>query len=144
MFIRCMFGIGNDRQWRQDGSQVLFARGPLLSACPLHSVPELSNRDCGNFKLLIRERSYPLAEVDRPSLTSDNDVCAQNYRHLLAGALSVLRPLRSSRSHAFASFARSSVFARTSARSRPKHTFSSSGTSRANGSPFFSNTNVTF
>src|SRR5262249_32485490 len=56
--------------------------------------------------------------------------------HLLAGGFRFFRTVRRSRCQALASSAGSSADARTCARSRPRQTFSLSGTSRATGVPF--------
>jgi len=74
----------------------------------------------------------------------NDDISVKNYRHLSEGILRVLRAASRSRRQAFASFSGKSSSAKASAKSRPTHTFSLSGTRRAKGSPFFKSTNVTF
>src|SRR6266436_4596690 len=106
--------------------------------------PQLGNGDRGNLKPVVGTGSHPLLEVEGALFAPNDDVSIENYRHLLGGALSLLRAVRKSRRQVLASFPGKPVLESASAKSRPAHTFSSSGTRRANGSPFFRSTNVTF
>src|SRR5260370_42553283 len=116
----------------------------MLSGRPLYSVPELSNGDGRNLKLVSGTGSHPLLQVEGALLPANDDVGVENYRHLSTGALSLLRAVCRSRRQALASLSGKAVLARALARSRPAHSFSLSGIRRANGSPFFRSTNVTF
>src|SRR5229473_4463580 len=144
MLIRRLFRIRDDRQGLQNGSQVALARGPVFSGGPFHSMPQLGNGNRGDLKSVVGTGSHPLLEVEGALLAPNDDVGVENYRHRLRGALSLLRAVRKSRRHVLASFSGKPVLERASAKSRPAHTFSPSGTRRANGSPFFRSTNVTF
>src|SRR5467141_871772 len=106
-------------------------------------MPSLGNRDCSNLKSIIRTGGHPTLQVKSTLLAPNDDVRVQDYRHLSAGALRLLRAAFSSRCHALASFSGKSGLARASAKSRPTQTFSLSGIRRATGSPFFRSTNVT-
>src|SRR5438309_5869134 len=94
---------------------------------PFHSMPELGNCDRCNLKSLIGARSRPPLEVKSTLLTPNDDVGVENYRHLLSGALRVLRAFRRSRRQALASPFGKSILAKASAKSRPTQTFSLSG-----------------
>src|SRR5512137_657883 len=107
-------------------------------------MPELRNSDRGNLKPVVGTRSHPLLEVEGAAVSPNDDVSIENYRHRLGGALSLLRAVRKSRRHALASFSGKPVLESASAKSRPVHTFSPSGTRRAKGSPFFTRTKVAF
>src|SRR5579864_690669 len=107
-------------------------------------MPKLGNSDRSNLKPVVGTGSHPLLEVEGTPLAPNDDVSIENYRHRLGGALSLLRAVRKSRRHALASFSGKPVLESASAKLRPAHTFSSSGTRRANGLPFFIRTNDTF
>src|SRR5579864_1908790 len=144
MFISGLLRIRDNRHRLQDRPQITFPRGPMLSGRPLYAVPELSNGDGRNFELVVGMGSDPLLQVEGAFLAPNDDVGVENYRHLSVGALSLLRAVCRSRRHALASFSGRAVLARLSAKSRPAQTFSLSGVRRANGSPFFKSTKVTF
>src|ERR1700730_2404006 len=144
MLIRRLLGIREDRQGLQDSSQIAFPGGPMPPGRPFYSVPQLGNCDRSHFKSVVGTGSHPLLQVEVALLAPNDDVGVENYRHLSAGALSLLRAVCRSRRHALASLSGRAVLARASAKSRPAHSFSLSGVRRANGSPFFRSTNVTF
>src|SRR5271157_458951 len=144
MLVCRLFRIGNDRDSFQNSLQIALPCDLMRAHCPLYPVPEFGHRDGGNLKLLTRTGRHPLLEVEGALLTLNDDVRIQNYRHLSAGSLRVLRAACKSRCHALASFSGKSVSARASAKSRPTQTFSSPGVRRATGSPFLRSTNVTF
>src|SRR5713226_8362291 len=127
MFISGLLGVRDNRHRLQDRPQITFTRGPVLSGRPLYSVPELSNGDRRNLKFFIGTGSHPLLQVESALLPANDDVGVENYRHLSAGALSLLRAVCRSRRHALASLSGRSVLARASAKSRPAHSFSFSG-----------------
>src|SRR5215469_10570575 len=110
----------------------------------LDSMPQLRHCDSRNFELILRARLYPLSEVESSFLASNDYVGVENDYHRSAGVLRILRAACNSRCQALASSSGNSVFLRASASSRPTQTFSSSGTKRAKGEPFFSKTNVIF
>src|SRR2546422_4715557 len=58
MFISGLLCIRDNRHRLQDRPQITFTRGPVLSGRPLYSVPELSNGDRGNLKLVIGTGSH--------------------------------------------------------------------------------------
>src|SRR5215510_10970935 len=103
----------------------------MRSSRPFYAMPELGDGYRRDFKLLSCSGCYPVLEVKRTPLASNDDVGVENYRHLSAGVLRVLRAALRSRCHAFASFSGKSTLARASANSRPTQTLSLSGTRRA-------------
>src|SRR5581483_6601954 len=107
-------------------------------------MPQFGHGNGGDFKFIARPGGRPPLEIKRAFLASNDDIGIQNYRHLSAGALRVLRAACSSRCQTAASASDSSALASAPARSRPVQTFSLSGTNRATGEPFLSSTKVTF
>src|SRR5207245_3247458 len=83
---------------------VTLPRDLVRSGCPLDSMPELGNRDRSNLKLIIGPGRHPVLEVESALFATNHNVRVQNYRHLLAGALRVLRAAFRSWCHALASF----------------------------------------
>src|ERR1017187_2813740 len=94
-------------------------------------MPKFGNGDGRNFKLIVGARRHPVLEVEGPFFAANNHVSVKDYRHLSPGAVRVLRAACKSRRHALASSSGSWAWPKTSAKSRPEQTFSSSGTSRA-------------
>src|SRR5664280_1099154 len=99
-------------------------------------MPKFGNGDGRNFKLIVGARRHPVLEVEGPFFAANNHVSVKDYRHLSPGVVRVLRAACKSRRHALASSSGSWAWPKTSAKSRPEQTFSSSGTSRATGEPF--------
>src|ERR1700676_3403144 len=144
MFISGLLRIRDNRHRLQDRPQITFTRGPMLSGRSLYAVPELSNGDGRNLKLVTWTGSHPLLQIEGALLPTNDDVGVENYRHLSAGALSLLRAVCRSRRQPPVSVSGRAVLAKALAKSRPAHSFSLSGVRRANGSPFFRSTKVTF
>src|SRR5208282_3668577 len=100
--------------------------------------------DGGNLELFVGLGSGPGLQVKNAFFTTNHDVGIEDYCHWSAGGLRILRARCRSRRHAFASSGNKAVSANTSAKSRPRQTFSFSGLRRAKGEPFLTNTKVTF
>jgi hypothetical protein len=141
--IRGLLCIRNNRQRCHNGLKIFSTLG-LVRFCPtLYSMPQLRHSDGRDFKAIIWSRCCPGCEVEDAPFPANDDIGVENYHHLSAGSLAALRAVRRSRRQALASSGDNSVSASTSARSRPKQTFSLSGTKRANGAPFLRRTKVT-
>ena len=68
-------------------------------------MPQLGDRDCGDLELLVGAGRHPFFELERSPLAPNDDVGGKNYRHLLAGALRILRAARRSRCQAMQALA---------------------------------------
>jgi hypothetical protein len=141
--IRGLLCIRNNRQRCHNSLKILSALGLVRFGPTLDSVPQLRDRDGCDFKAIIGSRCGPGGEVKDAPFPANDDVGVENDHHLPAGSLTVLRAVRRSRRQVLASFGDNSVSASTLARSRPKQTFSLSGTKRAKGVPFLRRTKVT-
>src|SRR6266851_5562246 len=73
MFISGLLGVRDNRHRLQDGPQITFTRGPVLSGRPLYSVPELGNGDRRNLKLVIGTGSHPLLQVESALLPARSE-----------------------------------------------------------------------
>ena len=141
--IRGLLCIRNNRQRCHNGLKIFSTPG-LVRFCPtLYSVPQLRHSDGCDFKAIIWSRCCPGGEVKDAPFPANDDVDVENDQHLSAGSLAALRAFRRSRRQALASSGDNSGSASSLARSRPKQTFSLSGTKRANGAPFLRRTKVT-
>jgi len=142
--IRGLLCIRNNRQRCHNGLKIFSTPG-LVRFCPtLYSVPQLRHSDGCDFKAIIWSRCCPGGEVKDAPFPANDDVDVENDQHLSAGSLAALRAFRRSRRQALASSGDNSGSASSLARSRPKQTFSLSGTKRAKGAPFLRRTKVTF
>jgi len=142
--ISGLFCVGNNRQGCHDGVKIFSTLGLVRLGPALYSMPQLRNCDGRNCKPVVRSRRRPCREVEGAPFPANDDIGIENYFHLSAGGLAVLRAVRRSRRQALASSGDNSVSASAPARSRPEQIFSLSGTKRANGAPFLTSTKVTF
>jgi hypothetical protein len=83
--------------------------------CPgrsFHSPPSLGKGNGSDFKSIIGTGRHPTLQVKSILLASNDQVRVQDYRHLSAGTLRLLRAASRSSCHALASFCGKSVLAR--------------------------------
>jgi len=136
VFVCGFFGVRDDRQRRQNCLQIPLSTKPLPASRPFNAIPKFGDGNGGDFKLIV-PGGQPSPQVKRAFLTPDDDVRVEDYRHLSSRDFNRLRAASRSLRHARASAFERPIPASTAASSLPAHRFSTSGTSRANGLPFF-------
>src|ERR1035438_10326095 len=100
-------------------------------------MPKFRNGDRGNFKVLIQKTCAPILEIEPTLFRKDDNIRINDYRHLSSGGINALRALLKSVRQARDSEGVRLMCSSAFTKSRPLHTFSSTGTSRANRLPFF-------
>ena len=119
VFPRDFIRVGNDREEREDCFQINLSSRTVFGAGPLHAMPQLGDRDGGDFDFLSRVEREPSLQIERALLAADDDIRIEDYRHLSSGALRAARDCRRSSAHARASSAERLVLASARASSAP-------------------------
>ena len=63
----------------------------MRSRGPLYTMPQFGHGNGRHFKGLVRPGGYPSAEIKGSFFATNDDIGIQNYCHLSAGDLRVLR-----------------------------------------------------
>ena len=142
VFPRDLIRVGNDWEEFENRFQISLAAWAVFGAGALHAMPQLGERDGGNFDFLGCVLSEPSARIESALLAPNDDIRIEDYRHLSSGALKDVRDCRRSSTHARASSGERSVVASARASSAPVQRDTAVGTSRATGVAASRTTNV--